>query len=222
MSGLVRSVGKVFRKVAKSKVVKGLAIAAALYYAGGLAAGAMGSTTAANLPGIKGLADFLGVEAGAFGETGPPPLDGLQTTPLPDNPLPQGTDLSQGPDAAAEMAQAQQPPAQPAAAAPAAQAAPSQPPAPPPTAGATPTAQVPGDAGVPKSALTWWQGLSPGAQQILAKGFAGGAAGMMQALAAKNAQEDAEAREERFREDRRRRGAIPDFSSGIIDRARKG
>lgn len=47
---------------------------------------------------------------------------------------------------------------------------------------------------------------------------------MMQALAAKNAQEDAEERENRMREDRTRRGSVPDFSSafkprkpGIID-----
>ena len=234
MSGLVRSVKKVFKKVTKSKVVKGLLIAAAVYYTAGIAGGMMGSTDMANLPGIKGLADTLGINAGAFGETGPPgaiPTPDFQATPLVTQPPIQETPT---PDATAELAQASQPamPAQPAAQ-PTVPGAPAQPapapnapaPAAPPPDAAAPA--QPGAPGVPTSALSWWKNLSPAAQQILAQGFAGGAAGMMQALAAKNAQEDAEERENRMREDRTRRGAVPDFSSafkprGIIDRARGG
>jgi hypothetical protein len=228
MSGLIKSVGKVFKKVAKSKVVKGLAIAAALYYVGGLAAGAMGSTTAANLPGIKGAADLFGLNAGAFGETGPPGLDMPvpQTTPLADTSAPMGTDLTPGPNATAELAAnapAAPPPAAPAPAAPPSPApvtdksVPAQAPAGVPPAG--PLAMGKPGGGIINSAAGWFQGLSPGAQQILAGSVAGGAAGVMQALAAKNAQEDAVEREQRTRDDRVRRGAVPDFSSGFINRA---
>lgn len=220
MSGLVKSIGKVFKRVTENKVVKGLAIAAAVYFAGGLAAGAMGSTTAANLPGIKGAADLFGMDGGAFSGAPPGdmPLPSAQATPLATPPPIQETDLTKSPLANAPAA----PAATPAAPAPAAAAAPAPAPsAPGAVPGAPPPVQTaPGAPGVPKTAVSWWQGLSPGAQQILAQGFSGGAAGMMQALAAKSAQEDAEKRDERQREDRVRRGSVPDFSAGIINRAR--
>lgn len=226
MSGLVRSVKKVFKKITKSKVVKGLLIAAAVYFTAGIAGGMMGSTAMASLPGIKSLADTLGIESGAFG-TGPPgaiPTPDFQTTALPTQPPIQETPT---PDATTELARASAPgavqqSAQPAAPAPSAPAGASA--AATPAFDAAPAPAQPGAPGVPTSALSWWKNLSPAAQQILAQGFAGGAAGMMQALAAKNAQEDAEERENRMREDRTRRGSVPDFSSafkprkpGIID-----
>ena len=237
MSGLVKSVGKVFKKLAKSKVVKGLAIAAAIYFTAGIAAGAMGSTTAAGLPGIRGAADLLGLgETGAFAGA-PPGADAMAAgqsvaSPLPDTAAPQGTDLTQGPDAATEMGQqAQQPQPQQA-----------QAPTPPPTqpgpkpglppvdeksVRAQPAAanlKLPQSGGVINNAAGWFSGLSAPAQEVLARGFAGGAAGLMQALAMKNASEDAEERENRAREDRIRRGSVPDFSSafskGVIDSKR--
>jgi hypothetical protein len=70
MSGLVKGVKKVFKavgKVMKSPIFKAIVIAAAVYFTGGLALGAMGSTFAASLPGITGLAEGLGITAGAFG-----------------------------------------------------------------------------------------------------------------------------------------------------------
>jgi len=75
MSGLVKGVKKVFKavgsavkKIVKSPIFKAVAIAAAVYFTGGLAMGAMGSTFAASLPGISGAAEALGITAGAFGE----------------------------------------------------------------------------------------------------------------------------------------------------------
>lgn len=73
MSGVVKGVKKVFKKIGqavkkivKSPIFKAIVIAAAIYFTGGLAAGAMGSTTAAALPGISTAAEMLGIEAGAF------------------------------------------------------------------------------------------------------------------------------------------------------------
>lgn len=68
----------------------------------------------------------------------------------------------------------------------------------------------------------WAQNLSPEGQAVVAKAIAGGAAGLMQGLAQKNAEEDRRDREERAREDKKRRGAIQAFGanafspSGII------
>lgn len=74
MSGVVKGVKKVFKKVGsaakklwKNKIVRAIVIAAAIYFTGGLAAGAMGSTTAAAMPGITAAAKGLGITAGAFG-----------------------------------------------------------------------------------------------------------------------------------------------------------
>lgn len=70
MSGILKKVGKVFKKVVKSKIFKIAAIAAAVYFTGGIAAGAMGSSFAAGLPGIQSAASMLGVTSGAFGAAG--------------------------------------------------------------------------------------------------------------------------------------------------------
>jgi hypothetical protein len=59
----------VFKKIVKSPIFKAVAVAAAIYFTGGLAAGAMGSTFAATLPGVGALAEGLGITAGAFGAT---------------------------------------------------------------------------------------------------------------------------------------------------------
>jgi hypothetical protein len=74
MSGVVKAVKKVFKavgtaikKVVKSPIFKAILIAAAIYFTGGLALGAMGSTAAAALPGIATFAETVGVTAGAFG-----------------------------------------------------------------------------------------------------------------------------------------------------------
>lgn len=59
----------------------------------------------------------------------------------------------------------------------------------------------------------WAKDLSPQAQQVVAKAIAGGAAGLMQGIAQKNAEEDRREREERAREDKKRRGAIQAFGA---------
>jgi hypothetical protein len=69
MSGVVKGIKKVFKKIWNNKIVRAVVIAAAIYFTGGLAAGAMGSATAAALPGITAAAETLGVTAGAFGST---------------------------------------------------------------------------------------------------------------------------------------------------------
>lgn len=229
MSGVVRSIGKAFKRLADNKVVKGLMIAAAAYFIGGLAAGAMGSTTAANLPGISGAADFLGMgDVGAFAGA-PPVADAVG-----------GAVQAAAPVADAQPAAAPAPTAQ----APVAKAAPVSaapaPAAPPP--GVQPPAPVSdlsagnpagslslndGQGGIIDRTAKWFGKLSHGAQTVIAGSVAGGASGLMQALAAKNASEDAEDRDERAREDRTRRGSIPAFGSaftpkksGIIDSRR--
>ncbi len=71
MSGVLKTVGKVFKKIVQSPIFKIVAIAAAVYFTGGLAAGAMGSTFAASLPGIAGLAGDVGLgTTGAFASVG--------------------------------------------------------------------------------------------------------------------------------------------------------
>jgi hypothetical protein len=68
MSGVLKSIGKVFKKVVTSKIFKIAAIAAAVYFTGGLAAAAMGSEFAMGLPMIGEAAGALGIGgAGAAG-----------------------------------------------------------------------------------------------------------------------------------------------------------
>lgn len=67
MSGVLKSVGKVFKKVVKSKIFKVVAIAAAVYFTAGIASAALGSTFAAGLPMIGEAAGMLGVTGGALG-----------------------------------------------------------------------------------------------------------------------------------------------------------
>lgn len=69
MSGILKSAKKVFAKVVKSKIFKVAAIAAAVYFTGGLAMAASGSAFAAGLPGISSLGGALGMDfaAGAGG-----------------------------------------------------------------------------------------------------------------------------------------------------------
>ena len=68
MSGILKKIGKVFKKIVKSKIFKAVLIAAAIYFTAGIAAGAMGSAFAASLPGISTAAGAIGLgEVGAFG-----------------------------------------------------------------------------------------------------------------------------------------------------------
>jgi len=70
MSNVFKSIAKVFKKIVKSPIFKAVLISAAIYFTGGLAAGALGSTFAATLPGIAGAAEALGISGvGAFGAT---------------------------------------------------------------------------------------------------------------------------------------------------------
>lgn len=64
MSGFLKSVGKVFKKIVQSPIFKVVAIAAAVYFTGGLALTAMGGEAAAfaaTLPGISSAAGALGI-----------------------------------------------------------------------------------------------------------------------------------------------------------------
>ena len=71
MSGAIKAIGKVFKAIVKSPIFKVIAIAAAVYFTGGLALGAMGSAFAASLPGIAGAADLVGLgTTGAFATVG--------------------------------------------------------------------------------------------------------------------------------------------------------
>lgn len=62
----------------------------------------------------------------------------------------------------------------------------------------------------------WFKSLSPAAQAAIAGGVAGGAGAVMNAIAAKNAQEFQTDREQRTRDDVIRRGAITAFGDGAI------
>ena len=71
MSGIMKKIGKVFKKIVKSKIFKVIAIAAAVYFTGGIALGAMGSGFAASLPGISAAANAIGMGGvGAIGLAG--------------------------------------------------------------------------------------------------------------------------------------------------------
>lgn len=61
MSGILKSVGKVFKKVVTSKVFKIAALAAAVYFTAGIGLAAAGSEFAAALPGIQGVGGALGI-----------------------------------------------------------------------------------------------------------------------------------------------------------------
>lgn len=61
MSGVVKKIGKVFKKIVKSKVFKVILIAAAVYFTAGIAAAAGGSAFAASLPGITAAGQAVGL-----------------------------------------------------------------------------------------------------------------------------------------------------------------
>ncbi len=66
MSGFLKSVAKVFKSIVKSPIFKAVAIAAAIYFTGGLALTAIGGEAAAfasALPGISSAAEALGIGA---------------------------------------------------------------------------------------------------------------------------------------------------------------
>lgn len=70
MSGVLKSVGKVFKKVVKSKIFKIAAIAAAVYFTAGIGLAAAGSEFAAALPGIQGVGGALGILGEGAGAAG--------------------------------------------------------------------------------------------------------------------------------------------------------
>ncbi len=198
-----------YKRIDGKKVAKGLLIAAALYYFGSLISGNFG--------------EDAGGDGGDGGDSPDPSLlqtDGQDvsiqepdtTTPAPG---PESVPLPSTP-AAPPVATTQnlQQPQQSAAAAPAStQPAPQpeQPQAAPQTPPPTASPKI-GDEGIIGKTAKWFQNLSPGAQAVLGGTVAGGAGMTIQALAQKNAQEDAKAREDRAREDRTRRGQVQPFS----------
>jgi hypothetical protein len=61
MSGILKKIGKVFKKVVSSKIFKVIAIAAAVYFTAGVALAAGGSAFAAGLPGITAAGQAVGL-----------------------------------------------------------------------------------------------------------------------------------------------------------------
>jgi hypothetical protein len=242
MSGIVKSIGKVFSRVAKSNVGKGVLAAAAVYYLGGMASGSFGdaATAAASAgdesaglnmnPMDTGTMDTGG--SNGFGGTVPldtPPQPNVSAAdvtpplaPITPAPAPAPVQAVPAPTPAAQPA-APQPslastPA-PAAAAPAASATQ---PAPAGTVGNL------GD-GVINGTAKWFKSLSPGAQAAIAGGVAGGAGALMNALAMRHAEEFQRERDDRARDDHMRRTQVPVIASdsytprsGIIDAVRSG
>lgn len=78
------------------------------------------------------------------------------------------------------------------------------------------------DGGILAGVGRWFKDLSPEGQRVVAQSIAGGAAGLIQGLAQKNAMEDAREREERQRADRERRGRVAAFAPGAIIGPRMG
>jgi hypothetical protein len=71
MSGILKKIGKVFKKVVSSKIFKVIAIAAAVYFTAGVALAAGGSAFAAGLPGITAAGQAVGLSGvGAIAATG--------------------------------------------------------------------------------------------------------------------------------------------------------
>lgn len=212
MSGLVKSIGKSFKRLSKSKVARGILIAAAIYYLGGMASNAMGNPDGAQLSATGDASVGIPADGEAL-PTGPPP-DSWSAGDAVDT----GADVTAGlePPAPAAPAQVQAPtvaapaPTQPEQ--PAAVPAPASTPA--PVADRSTTLGKPGDASGNQGA--WFKGLSPGAQAIIAGGVMGGAGATMQALGTKSAQEDARAREDRARADKIRRGSIQPYAPGAF------
>lgn len=66
MSNALKSIGKTFKKIVKSKVFKIVLIAAAIYFTAGIAAGAMGVAGAASMPGIGTAMSTLGIAEGSW------------------------------------------------------------------------------------------------------------------------------------------------------------
>lgn len=180
-----------FRRLGRSRLARGLLLAAAAYFVGNYFSGSEDVPDAdANVPGGAPEPDLL-----AGGDA----ID-ITTTPQPDiTPTP----TPEPPPVQAPQPQAQVQPVVP------------QPPPPsqiPAFQGASATGSVTPDDGIISSTAKWFKDLSPGAQQVLASSVAGGAAGLMQSMAQRNAQEDLREREQRAREDRERRGRIAAFA----------
>lgn len=71
MSGVLKKIGKVFKKIVKSKIFKAVLIAAAVYFTAGVALAAGGSAFAASLPGITAAGQAVGLSGvGAIAATG--------------------------------------------------------------------------------------------------------------------------------------------------------
>ena len=61
MSGILKKIGKVFKKIVSSKIFKVVLIAAAVYFTAGVALAAGGSAFAASLPGITAAGQAVGL-----------------------------------------------------------------------------------------------------------------------------------------------------------------
>lgn len=185
---------KVFKTLGKSKLASGLLAAAAVYFLGSYLAG--DDAPATEPPVDLGVNGGLDPESALRGDVvTPEPVEAVPTPEVPQAAVPQAP----------------------------------QPPVPPPVSETPPqTTSTPGsnlgskDGGIIAGAAKWFKDLSPGAQQVLAASVAGGATGMMQALAQKNAMDDARDREERVRQDRIRRTTITPFAPNSLIGSRMG
>ena len=225
MSGIAKGLGKAFKRLTKSKVARGLLIAVATYYVGGMVSGSMGdANAAASSTPSWGAEDAIDMGSDVAADTSASwaagdAIDAGVETPF-DAPAPDATAGVPAPQVAAPPPPAPQTP-QPAVASAAAtpdQPAAVQPPASTPAAPAAPaTSTVLGKAGdASGSQGAWFKGLSPGAQAIIAGAMTGGAGAAMQALATKSAREDEREREERAREDKIRRGTPAAYGAGAF------
>jgi type IV secretory pathway VirB10-like protein len=191
-----------FKRLDGKKVGLGLLAAAALYYLTGLSSGSFDQTDTSDTSG--------------GGEAPPVPVNTPEEATAPvAMPTPEP---SSPPPAPAAPQAPPAPAAQPTQGMPAQGMAQQQAPT-PATAAATPSGSLKLDnaePGVIGKSAKWFAGLSPGAQAILAAGTAGGAGALMQSLAMKSAQEDADKRNEMAREDKKRRESIPSFSLGAF------
>lgn len=214
MSGLVKGIQKSFKKLSKSKVVKGILIAAAVYYLGGMAANAMGDSAASGAQSWSaGDAIDMGSDVPDPGGTSWAAGDAIDAggEVFAEAPAPEVTAGLEAPVQAPQVAQVEAPKA-----AEPPQTAAVQPPAstPAPVVDRSTTLGKAGDNSGSQGA--WFKGLSPGAQAIIAGGITGGAGAALQALGTKSAQEDAKAREDRAREDKIRRGSIRPYGASAF------
>ena len=194
MSGVAKSLGKSFTKSNGGKIAAGLLGAAAVYYLGGLVADNWnGGDTSGDMTGGDSAPDVPDVSTPSAPEVQAPETTDLPTQPT--TPPPQAPSPS---PTAAEQVKPQVP-------------TPNQDMGPGPT-----------NEGALERKMKWLEGLSPEARALVTGSVQGGTAALLKGVAQQNDQKFSEQREQRFRDDRARRGkveAMPAsaFNKGILN-----